>query len=71
MKGSFVSKMRNVSSQLFINLAAGWFGIVFIIPGITQLNNLTDYLWLTRNILFGMLALLVAIILSDKQNYEF
>lgn len=70
MQNSIAPRVRKALSQLFINLAAGWLGVVFIIPGITQLNNFADFLWLTRNILFGMLALLVAIVLADKEHYE-
>jgi len=66
VKSSIAQKARNALSQLFINLAAGWFGVVFIIPGITQLNSFADFLWLTRNILFGILSLLIAIIITKE-----
>ena len=53
-------------SQLFTNLAAGWLGVVLIIPGVTKLDNFDDFFWLTKNLLFGILSLLIAMILSQK-----
>ena len=66
MKNLFTPIRLNVLSQLFINLSAGWFGIVFIIPGVTKLETFDDFLWLTKNVLLGILALLIAMILSEK-----
>ena len=62
----FTPTRLNILSQLFTNLAAGWFGVVLIIPGVTKLETLDDFLWLTKNILLGILSLLVAMILSGK-----
>ena len=53
-------KKKVVFSGLFTNLPAGWFGVVFIIPGITHLASLNDWLWLTKNLLFGIVALNIA-----------
>lgn len=66
MKKLFTPDILNIFSQLFINLAAGWFGVVLIIPGITKLDSLDDILWLLRNLLFGILAVWVSIILNRK-----
>lgn len=60
----------NIFSQLFTNLAAGWFGVVFIIPGITGLESLTDILWLIKNFLLGILALWISIIIHKGVRYE-
>ena len=66
MRGLFTPTRLNILSQLFANLAAGWFGVVLIIPGITKLETFSDFLWLTKNVLLGILSLLVAMILSQK-----
>lgn len=66
MKNLFTSTRLDVLSQLFTNLSAGWFGIVLIIPGVTKLDNFDDFFWLTKNLLFGILSLLIAMILSQK-----
>lgn len=55
-----------VFSQVFSNLAAGWFGVVVILPGITRLASLNDIFWLIKNILFGIVALWLALILAKK-----
>lgn len=66
MRRLFAPDVLSIFSQLFINLSAGWFGVVLIIPGITSLNSLSDILWLFKNLLFGILAVWVAIILHRK-----
>jgi len=66
VRGLFTPTRLNILSQLFANLAAGWFGVVLIIPGITKLETFSDFLWLTKNVLLGILSLLVAMILSQK-----
>lgn len=66
MRRFFAPDILSIFSQLFVNLAAGWFGVVLIIPGITKLENMDDILWLIKNLLFGILALWVAIILQSK-----
>jgi len=66
VKDVFTQKRLDILSQLFTNLAAGWFGVVLIIPGITKLETFDDFLWLTKNLLLGILSLLVAIILSER-----
>lgn len=66
MKEVFTPIRLNILSQLFTNLAAGWFGVVIIIPGITQLNNLGDILWLIKNLVFGMIALFIADRLAER-----
>lgn len=63
----FTTKRLNILSQLFTNLAAGWFGVVLIAPGITKLDKFDDILWLTKNLLFGILSLVVAIRLAEKE----
>ena len=67
MQSWFTKKRLDILSQLFTNLAAGWFGVILIIPGITKLDTLADFWWLFRNLLFGILALSVAMILSREK----
>jgi len=62
----FTPNRLSILSQLFTNLAAGWFGVVLIIPGVAKLESFDDFLWLTKNLLFGILSLLVAMTLSEK-----
>lgn len=68
MRKLFTSDILNIFSQLFVNLAAGWFGVVLIIPGITRLDSSRDILWLLKNLLFGILAVWVSIILHRKSK---
>ena len=66
MRDLFTSNRISILSQLFTNLAAGWLSVVLIIPGITKLETFSDFLWLTKNLLLGILSLLIAMILSEK-----
>ncbi len=68
LKKLFSPLRRNILSQLFVNLAAGWFGVVLIVPGVTQLKSFDDFIWLTKNVLFGILALIIAEILIKEKD---
>lgn len=68
VKKLFTAKRVDILSQLLVNLSAGWFGVVLIIPGITKLQTFNDWLWLTKNLLFGIVALWFAIILSEQRR---
>lgn len=70
MKRLFAPDILNIFSQLFINLSAGWFGVVLIIPGVTRLDSLNDILWLFKNLLFGILAVWISIRLHRKSKNE-
>ncbi len=52
-------------SGLFLNLSAGWFGAVFILPGLTGNFLLVS---LTANLLCGMLSLFLHVILERRLN---
>ncbi|MBI5356437.1 hypothetical protein HZB78_02390 [Candidatus Collierbacteria bacterium] len=54
-----------VLSGLFINLGAGWFGVVFIAPGIVGQSLLFSSIVLTKNILLGTLCLVIAKKMED------
>lgn len=45
---------------LSINLSAGWFGIVFIAPGLVSISSLKDILTLILDFFFGMLFLFIS-----------
>lgn len=47
-------------SDLFINLAAGWFGAAIILPITIRSNIKLNFTLLLVNILFGIFCLLVA-----------
>jgi len=68
VKNLFSPSRLDVLSQMFTNLAAGWLGVVLIIPGVTKLETFEDFLWLTKNLLFSILSLLIAMILSEKEK---
>lgn len=54
-----------VFSELFVNLSAGWVGVVLITPGFGPLAELETWLVLTKDILFAILCLLIAIRLRE------
>lgn len=66
MKEFFTPIRFSILSQLFVNLSAGWFGVVLIIPGVARLDRLGDIAWLTKNVLLGILALVVSLKLAEK-----
>lgn len=55
-----------ILSELFVNLAAGWFAVVFIEPQITDLDVGQAILPLTLRFLLSILSLIVAKILKEK-----
>lgn len=67
MKSLLTKDRVDILSQLFTNLAAGWLGVVFIIPGITRFENFGDFMWLLKNLFFGILSLLIAMRLHKKR----
>jgi len=50
---------------LFINLSAGWFSVVLIGPQISVPTTLSEFWFLTVNIIFGILSLLIAVKLEE------
>jgi len=51
-------------SDLFVNLSAGWFGAVFIVLPRVHLQNKNNLGLLITNLLFAILALLIAYLLK-------
>jgi len=56
-----------VLSELFVNLSAGWLGVVLITPGFGPLTEPKTLLVLTKDILFAILCLLIAIRLREMK----
>ncbi len=54
----------SIISDLFVNLAAGWFGVVFIVP--IQSKRVKVKFWLlTTNLVLGILCLEIAFLLRS------
>ena len=49
-----------ILSDLFVNLAAGWFGIILIGPALANISSFIDILWLLSNVIIGIICLLLA-----------
>lgn len=54
----------SILSDLFINLSAGWFGVVIIVPNFSEEKGRKKYIVLTADILFGIVCLLLAYLLK-------
>lgn len=48
-------------ADLLINLSAGWYGAIFIIPVATKLTRKINIILLTVNLIIGTLSLVVAV----------
>ncbi|KKU29373.1 MAG: hypothetical protein UX80_C0002G0009 [Candidatus Amesbacteria bacterium GW2011_GWA2_47_11b] len=53
--------LYGILSDLFVNLAAGWFGAVFIVSNFFQLGLPANWLVLTIDIVLGILSLVLAL----------
>ena len=58
----------SVVSDLFVNLSAGWFGAVLIVPNFFGLNPPFNSLVLTGDILAGIFSLLIAFKLKKRSK---
>lgn len=56
--------LKNIVSDLFVNLSAGWFGAAFITPNFSQAKRSNKFLLLTVNITLGIFCLVVAYFLK-------
>lgn len=52
-----------VLSDLFINLSAGWFGVVVIVPNFTKEKGIKKFLILTIDIAFAIVCLVISYLL--------
>jgi len=51
---------NSILSDLFVNLSAGWFGAVLIVPNFTKETGYRRLWMLTANGVLGILSLLLA-----------
>ena len=56
-----------VVASILINLTSGWFGVLLVFPGLSSGITLNKYV-LMSNLLFGILGLIVALILTERSN---
>lgn len=54
-------------SGLTINLSAGWFGAVLILPNFSPVQSLADFGVLTYNLVFGSIFLVLTVLLEKNQ----
>lgn len=52
--------LRQILSELMVNLAAGWYGAAVIIPATSDKPPTTDLGILTVNIIFGTVFVIIA-----------
>lgn len=57
-----------IISELFVNLAAGWFGVVFIQPYVDSIHTSQDILWLLFKVLSGIMSLFTAKFFREKSR---
>lgn len=48
------------------NITAGWFGLAFITPNFVNLSNTDGVIVLTRDVLLGIVFLLIGVLLERK-----
>lgn len=60
-------------SDLLINMAAGWFGAVIIVPNFGGLGDIRSVLLLTEDLTVGIVSLVFAVRLkklAKRKNYD-
>jgi hypothetical protein len=62
---SYQVNLPNILSQLFVNLAAAWFAIVVVTPGLIPTDTFITSLF--RNFFFGIVAIILALILAKER----
>jgi hypothetical protein len=56
-----------VLSDLLVNLSAGWFGLILIVPGFGGIKSTQDALFLlTINLFWGIISLVLAMKLREE-----
>lgn len=64
--GQYKNSIYKALAGLCINLSAGWFGAVIIIPNFKPLTTLFSYLVLISDLLYGILFLVLTVIFERK-----
>lgn len=69
MKLFFRPNFLSTLSELFVNLSAGWFGAVLILPGVWSSHNLNvNISVLLNNVFYGIISFVGAMYLKDLKN---
>lgn len=58
--------LLRVISGICGNIAAGWFGVILIVPGFSWPESFADWVILTRVIAFGIVFVLLAYFFERK-----
>lgn len=59
-----------VLSALFVNLSAGWYGVVFITPELIELSNEAIWIVLIRDLFLGTLFLIEAKQMEEMLDHD-
>ena len=58
-----------VMTAVFVNLTSGWFGVLFVAPGLFEVVSFFEYRQLlTINLPFGILGLGLSLWLTEKNK---
>ena len=63
-------KLSEILSEMFVNLAAGWFGAIFIVPNYMGLKETWNYWVLTEDFVMGIISIMIALRLRLKTKKE-
>lgn len=64
----FVIVWFEIISELFVNISAAWFAVVFIGPQISPLRTTEDFLLLMLRVGFGIISLFTAKYFRQKSR---
>ena len=59
--------LKEIISDLLVNLSAGWFGVIFIVPNFSGLNNITEFAILTFDLIMAILCLLISYLFKTSK----
>ena len=59
--------LKEIVSDLLINLSAGWFGVIFIVPNFSGLNNITEFTILTFDLIMAILCLVISYLFKTSK----
>ncbi len=66
---TFNADWASILSELFVNLATGWFGAVFIVPNFSGITSTYEFFLLTADLVLGTVSLLVAFYLRQISQF--
>ena len=59
-KKIYFGVFKKIIADLLVNLSAGWFGVIFIVPNFSGLNNVTEFTILTFDLIMAILCLVIS-----------